>query len=81
MSDRQKVYCEDWGCPAHASCARHFGRSREYWSMTQGGYRLEKFPRRAHWDACLSYVFDKPRPWLLAVGFGGRPPRPSEASR
>jgi hypothetical protein len=59
-----KVYCEDWACPAAVSCARHFGRSREYAGMRDRGYRLEKFAREPGVDSCDQYERDKPRPWL-----------------
>lgn len=26
-------FCDDWQCPARVSCAKHFGRSKEYAAM------------------------------------------------
>lgn len=62
-SDR--VYCEDWACPAAVSCAEHFGRSRHYAAMLQTGYMLVKPPRDPDADSCPAYRFDRPKKWLM----------------
>jgi hypothetical protein len=65
VSRAEKVYCEDWGCPAAISCAHHFGRSREYaGGMRETGYRLAKFQREPEADSCRLYEFDRVKPWL-----------------
>ena len=61
-SDR--VYCEDWACPAAVSCAEHFGRSRHYAAMLDRGYILVKPPRDPKADSCAAYRFDRPKKWL-----------------
>lgn len=66
-------YCDDWSCPARASCAKHFGRSRAYASMRDPGRtRISHgegtpFDRHASEDrqSCSAYKFDKPRAWLM----------------
>lgn len=56
-------YCDDWQCPAMASCAHHFWRSPEYAGMHHA--ETEKFPRDPLKDSCSEYEFDKPKDWLM----------------
>ena len=35
MKRRPEWLCNNWGCPARRSCARHFGRSDHYRAMTE----------------------------------------------
>ena len=65
MSKAKPVYCDDWACPAHVSCARHFGRSNHYAAMSEVGYTLEKLARDPQKEFCPSYEFDEPQTWLL----------------
>jgi chlorite dismutase len=57
------VYCDDWSCPAAASCALAWGRSREYAAMKPA--KTAKAARAPDKDHCASYSFDEPRPWLM----------------
>lgn len=68
-----KVWCDDWRCPARASCANHFGRSRAYAGMRLGA-KVESVERtgRYNWMAgpdaglsCAEYRLDKPKSWLM----------------
>lgn len=57
--------CENWQCPASASCARSWGRSRQYWSMDRKHPKLvRRMVSRAD-GSCDDYERDRPRPWLL----------------
>lgn len=63
---RGKMLCEDWGCPARASCALHFGRSIAYARMDG---RARSVPDDDHFDRaylghCQHYKFDRPKVWL-----------------
>lgn len=73
MSKRETpcvVYCDDWACPARASCARAWGRAREYWRFRpdlddREGVALRKMGRAAGEDACDEYERDEVRPWMV----------------
>lgn len=63
-------FCDDWACPAKASCARHFGRSINYWRFDveadhREGVRFAKGPREAGHDHCKDYERDEIRPWMV----------------
>lgn len=57
------AFCMDWSCPARVSCARHFGRSKQYWHM-RGKSERKDGPRDDGADSCPEYVLDKPRSWI-----------------
>ena len=63
MKGRQ--FCDDWSCPAQASCGHAFWRSRAYAAMTIPAPPTRKFARRDGDEACTDYYTDKPRPWLF----------------
>jgi hypothetical protein len=62
-------YCDDWACPAHVSCARHFGRSAEYAAMKMPAPSTGHGPGTIYWrgvrDHCAKYEFDQPKRWLM----------------
>lgn len=69
-----EVYCDDWGCPARASCALHFGRSHAYAAMSDRRVRIESIENtgRFNWmtgpdagKSCEHYELDKPKKWLM----------------
>lgn len=70
-----RAYCHDWSCPAKASCANHFGRSRAYWAMEHEGLPPVNAKRAADAEACEDYRRDQIQPWMIeAFGpFGDRP--------
>ncbi len=61
-------YCDDWACPAKASCARHFGRSHAYAAMAvrsvSTGHGASTWYFRGIKENCAKYEYDKPKPWL-----------------
>lgn len=61
----KKWLCQDWRCPAHNSCAKHWGRSREYAAMADYRGALVWPERDDDADGCEHYVRDKPRAWLM----------------
>jgi hypothetical protein len=61
----RRGYCDDWSCPARASCARHFGRSEAYWAMRQESGPFFKGKRKKSRDHCDDYRADRIRPWML----------------
>lgn len=70
MSER-KTWCDDWSCPARASCAHHFGRSGAYAAMREDHGPVEHGPftpydRHASDDgqACDKYRRDRRKAWL-----------------
>lgn len=68
-----KTFCDDWGCPSWVSCARHFGRSREYSAMDhETPVRFRAGPRAKDEPVCSEYRRDTPRPWLMRW-WGGDP--------
>lgn len=76
---KRKSYCDDWSCPARASCAHHFGRSLAYARMSERHPRTEHGPgtpydRHASEDrqSCASWRFDRPKKWLM--------PRPGDVT-
>jgi len=65
----QKVWCDDWSCPARASCANHFGRSAAYAGMkpAKTGHGHETpYDRHQSEDrqACDKYRRDHAKSWL-----------------
>ena len=62
-------YCDDWSCPAHVSCARHFGRSRAYAAMSDRiastGHGPGTHFFRGIKESCAQYEFDAIKPWLM----------------
>lgn len=56
--------CQDWGCPAKVSCARHFGRSLAYAEMRLPGPPLYRGERAVDEESCADYERDKPREWM-----------------
>lgn len=76
-----KVYCDDWRCPARASCAQHFGRSQAYAAMSDRRAKVESVENtgRFNWmagpdagNSCEHYRLDKPKEWLM--------PRPGQVT-
>lgn len=66
----RKTYCDDWTCPASASCAHHFGRSAAYAGMKPaktGHGDGTPYDRHASEDrqSCAAYRFDRPKAWLM----------------
>lgn len=65
-----KVWCDDWSCPARASCANHFGRSAAYAGMREGAKAehgpLTAYDRHQSDDRqnCDKYRRDRAKPWL-----------------
>lgn len=57
--------CQDWGCPAKASCARHFGRHLAYWSMSGEPRQFMKRERKPGFGSCPEYEADKARDWMV----------------
>lgn len=68
----RRAYCDDWACPARASCARHFGRAEAYWSMRQEGDRFFKGGREPEGDSWPVYERDRIQPWMIEA-FAVRP--------
>lgn len=68
----QKLWCDDWSCPAAKSCAHHFGRSAAYAGMREGAKtgsgQGTPYDRYASEDrqSCTAYRFDRPKAWLVA---------------
>lgn len=60
-----RAYCHDWACPARASCALHFGRSKAYWAMTTKDADGVNAKRPPEAEACDLYVRDKIQPWMV----------------
>ena len=66
----RKVWCDDWSCPARASCAHHFGRSAAYFGMKEGAKTGHgdgtPYDRHASEDrqSCAVYRFDRQKEWL-----------------
>ena len=78
---RSASLCDAWDCPAAASCAIHFGRSRAYVAMARPGPELRARLRPVGKDHCNEYVCDRPRAWLLPASQarpGRRPPGAAE---
>jgi len=63
---RSAPLCDDWLCPAGASCALAFWRSKEYAEMAGAG-ELKRRAREPGKDACTEYRFDKPKKWLMSA--------------
>lgn len=65
MATAVPSYCDDWACPIKWSCARHFCRSKDYWTMAE---KPKTFFRgqRTRWG-CPDFVQDVPRPWLAGA--------------
>ncbi len=57
--------CDDWSCPAAASCARHFGRSAAYAATTMPAPATKTYTRTPDAESCPAYRFDRPKPWLI----------------
>lgn len=56
------AYCDDWACPARASCRWAFGRSQVYSAMQPA--ELRRRERDPGAEACAEYEQDEPKPWL-----------------
>jgi len=59
------IYCDDWGCPAKASCRHHFWRSPEYAAMDDAA-EIAFFDKHRDPDAdsCYRYERDEVKDWL-----------------
>jgi hypothetical protein len=68
--------CDDWECPAQASCGHAFWRSKAYAAMAMPAPRTRKFAREPGMDACTAYYTDKPRPWIWGDGGAKADPPP-----
>lgn len=65
MISERPTFCDDWGCPAHVSCGRHYGRSEHFAAMSASPVDFARPPRAAGAEACDSYTRDVTRPWLI----------------
>lgn len=85
IASGKRWLCEDWECPAHRSCARHFGRSDAYAAMSEkhaplvipvvtdrdADDRVLIEPARLpEADSCEFYERDGFKLWLVTVGNG-----------
>ncbi len=61
---RRRPYCQDWACPASASCRRHFGRSEAYWAMEEDA-ELFRGDRAVGEESCADYERDQIQPWMI----------------
>lgn len=59
--------CDDWRCPAKASCALHLWRSPEYGACDLARtVETKAGSREAGAEACAAYRADDPKPWLMS---------------
>lgn len=65
MNPARPTYCDDWGCPAHVSCARHYGRSEHFAAMSASPVDLAHPVRDDEAEACEHYARDVARSWLI----------------
>lgn len=65
MGKPVQAVCQDWGCPARASCARHFGRHLAYWSMSVEPRQFMKRERKPGFESCLEYEPDTAHDWMV----------------
>jgi hypothetical protein len=56
--------CDDWDCPAQASCGHAFWRSKAYAEMRMPVPPTGKFGRSPGDEACTDYFTDQPRAWI-----------------
>jgi hypothetical protein len=61
LPNHRRIYCNDCTCPAAPSCARYWGRSKEYGRRGGGpdearNVKLMKYPRDPLLDHCIAYV-------------------------
>lgn len=62
------IYCDDWECPCKWTCAKFWGRSKEYWAFdVNAKVETRKFYRNPNLTSCMDYRQDQPREWLQGI--------------